>query len=204
MALTKFRTSEENVNSGSYSASELRSQQVSLRSDSQFDGENFCCIEIYDTFERLKKCLTVVFELYYEQLSEFERGHIIELKMGGWAIRRIADNMGRSNAANRRCWQEWVDSSRFKRHDDSGHPRATVDQEERLIVRSAVPALDSSLSTIRKSQNLLEKAHASKDAGLTLPAEGLSKTRKYPLVRISPSTTAILITRTSSELTGLG
>ncbi|GFS84533.1 hypothetical protein TNCV_4606991 [Trichonephila clavipes] len=49
--------------------------------------------------------------------------------------------MGRSDAAIRRCWQEWVDSGSFQRHDGSGRPRATADQEDRLIVRSAVTAL---------------------------------------------------------------
>ncbi|GFW30034.1 HTH_Tnp_Tc3_2 domain-containing protein [Trichonephila clavipes] len=57
--------------------------------------------------------------------------------------------MGRSDAAFRRCWQEWVDNGIFQRHDGSSRPRATADQEDRLIVRSAVTALDSSLSTIR-------------------------------------------------------
>ncbi|GFU01275.1 hypothetical protein TNCV_1368651 [Trichonephila clavipes] len=49
----------------------------------------------------------------------------------------------------RRCWQEWVDSGRFRCHDGSCRPKATEDQEDRLTVRSAVTALDSSLSTIR-------------------------------------------------------
>ncbi|GFW39094.1 uncharacterized protein TNCV_1830861 [Trichonephila clavipes] len=51
--------------------------------------------------------------------------------------------------AVRRCCQEWVDNGRFQRHDGSGQPRATADREDRLIVRSAVTAPDSSLLTIR-------------------------------------------------------
>ncbi|GFW34140.1 transposable element Tcb1 transposase [Trichonephila clavipes] len=39
---------------------------------------------------------------HYEQLSEFERDRIIELKEGSWANRRIARHMGRSDAASRR------------------------------------------------------------------------------------------------------
>ncbi|GFU14061.1 hypothetical protein TNCV_2536151 [Trichonephila clavipes] len=46
--------------------------------------------------------------------------------------------------------QEWVDSGRVQRHDGTGEPRDTADQEDRLIVRSAVTALHSSLSTIRR------------------------------------------------------
>ncbi|GFW56593.1 hypothetical protein TNCV_1863031 [Trichonephila clavipes] len=35
-------------------------------------------------------------------------------------------------------------------HNGRGRPRDTPDQEDRLIVRSAITALDSSLSTIRQ------------------------------------------------------
>ncbi|GFW70005.1 HTH_Tnp_Tc3_2 domain-containing protein [Trichonephila clavipes] len=77
---------------------------------------------------------------HYEQLLEFERGRIIELKEGSWANWRNTRHMGRSNAAIRRCWQEWMDSGRFQRHDGSGQPRDTADQEDRLVVRSAVTA----------------------------------------------------------------
>ncbi|GFW66653.1 HTH_Tnp_Tc3_2 domain-containing protein [Trichonephila clavipes] len=87
---------------------------------------------------------------YYEQLSELERGRIIELKEASRANRRITRHMGRSDAAIRRCWQEWVENSRFKRHDDIGRPRTAEDREDRFIVRSAVTASDSSLATIRR------------------------------------------------------
>ncbi|GFX01468.1 transposable element Tcb1 transposase [Trichonephila clavipes] len=40
--------------------------------------------------------------VHYKQLSEFERGRIIELKEGGWANWRIARRMGRSNAVGPR------------------------------------------------------------------------------------------------------
>ncbi|GFW21573.1 HTH_Tnp_Tc3_2 domain-containing protein [Trichonephila clavipes] len=88
---------------------------------------------------------------HYEQLSEFERGRIIGLKEEGWANRRIARHMGQSDAAIRRCWQEWVDRGRFKRHDGSGRPRTTADRQDRLIARSAVTALDTLLSTVRRT-----------------------------------------------------
>ncbi|GFW01218.1 uncharacterized protein TNCV_4514171 [Trichonephila clavipes] len=77
---------------------------------------------------------------HYEQFSEFERGCLIGLKEGCRANRRIARLMGRSDAAIRRCWQERVDSGRIQRHDGIGRPRATVDQEDRLIVRSSISA----------------------------------------------------------------
>ncbi|GFY35665.1 HTH_Tnp_Tc3_2 domain-containing protein [Trichonephila clavipes] len=57
--------------------------------------------------------------------------------------------MSRNDEAIRRYWQEWTDSDRFQPHDGSGGTRATADQEDKLIVISAVTQPDSSLSTIR-------------------------------------------------------
>ncbi|GFS58763.1 uncharacterized protein TNCV_4270791 [Trichonephila clavipes] len=59
--------------------------------------------------------------------------------------------MGRSDTAIRRCRLEWVGSAKFQRHDSSGRPKATSEPDYRLIVRSAVTALDSSLSNIRRT-----------------------------------------------------
>ncbi|GFS49412.1 hypothetical protein NPIL_411241 [Nephila pilipes] len=50
---------------------------------------------------------------HYEQLLKFQRSRNIGLKEAGWANRRIALHMGRSDVAISRCWQEWVDSGRF-------------------------------------------------------------------------------------------
>ncbi|GFT16623.1 HTH_Tnp_Tc3_2 domain-containing protein [Trichonephila clavipes] len=59
--------------------------------------------------------------------------------------------MRRSDAAIRRCHEEWVNNVRFQRHDDSGRSRATADREDRFIVRSAITAPDSSIKTIRRA-----------------------------------------------------
>ncbi|GFT64895.1 HTH_Tnp_Tc3_2 domain-containing protein [Trichonephila clavipes] len=88
---------------------------------------------------------------YYEQLSELKRGCITGLKEAGWTNWRIARRMDRSNVVFRRCWQEWVDNGRFQSNDGSGRPRATTDRKDRLIVRSAVTAPDSSLSNVRRA-----------------------------------------------------
>ena len=96
---------------------------------------------------------------HYEQLSEFKRGRVIGLKDAGWANWRIARHMGRSDAAIRRCWQEWVDNGRFRRHNGSGRPMATTDREDRVMVRSAVTAPDSSLSTIRRATRTQATPH---------------------------------------------
>ncbi|GFT63476.1 HTH_Tnp_Tc3_2 domain-containing protein [Trichonephila clavipes] len=44
-----------------------------------------------------------------------------------------------------------VNSGRFQHRDGSSRPGATSDREDRLIVRAAVTACDSSLSTIRRT-----------------------------------------------------
>ncbi|GFS79155.1 HTH_Tnp_Tc3_2 domain-containing protein [Trichonephila clavipes] len=82
---------------------------------------------------------------------EFERSRIIELKEAGWTNRRIVRYIGRIDAAIRRCGQEWVENGRFQRQDGSGRPRATAYREDRLTIRSAVTASDSSLSAIRRT-----------------------------------------------------
>ncbi|GFW47939.1 transposable element Tcb2 transposase [Trichonephila clavipes] len=64
--------------------------------------------------------------------------------------------MSRGDEAIRRCWQEWVDSGRFKHHDVSGRPRTISDREDRFIVRSAVTASYSSLSNIRRATRTQE------------------------------------------------
>ncbi|GFV69735.1 regulator of G-protein signaling 7 [Trichonephila clavipes] len=99
----------------------------------------------------LKKAFKVnLLPKYTKQLSDFERGRVIGLKESGWTNRRIVRHMSRSDAAIRRCWHLWVDNSKFQRHDGSGRPRAIADWKYRLIVRSAVTASHSPLSTIRR------------------------------------------------------
>ncbi|GFY32484.1 HTH_Tnp_Tc3_2 domain-containing protein [Trichonephila clavipes] len=82
----------------------------------------------------------------YEQLLEFEIRCAIEFKEAGWANRRIALHMGRSDATIRRFCQDWEDRDGFHRHDGCGRPRATVDLED----RSAITGPDPSLSIIKR------------------------------------------------------
>ncbi|GFU74542.1 uncharacterized protein TNCV_550811 [Trichonephila clavipes] len=60
------------------------------------------------------QCQNVCAQAHYEQLSEYERGHIIELKEAGWANRRIVRHLGRNDATIRRCWPERVNSGIFQ------------------------------------------------------------------------------------------
>ncbi|GFW38385.1 hypothetical protein TNCV_1332381 [Trichonephila clavipes] len=70
------------MKSRSFSASEICTQQVSIRSDSQSDGQNFGCILGY--LSMTEKMTRHRIPVHYGQLSEFERGCIIGLKYGSW------------------------------------------------------------------------------------------------------------------------
>lgn len=87
----------------------------------------------------------------YAQMSAFERGRVVGLKEAGWSNRRIARHLDRSDATIRRCWQEWVNHGRTQRQEGSGRPRETTEREDRSIVRAALRAPDSSLSSILRA-----------------------------------------------------
>ncbi|UYV75101.1 SIM2 [Cordylochernes scorpioides] len=87
---------------------------------------------------------------HYEHMSEFETGRAIGLKEAGWSNRLIARHLCRNYAAIRRCSQKWVNNGSMQRQDGSGRPRATTEREDRAIVRMAVAAPESTLSTIQR------------------------------------------------------
>ncbi|UYV83825.1 hypothetical protein LAZ67_X000316 [Cordylochernes scorpioides] len=87
---------------------------------------------------------------HYEHMSEFETGRAIGLKEAGWSNRLIGRHLCRSDAAIRRCWQKWVNNGSMQRQDGSGRPKATTEREDRAIVRMAVAAPESTLSTIQR------------------------------------------------------
>ncbi|GFW38197.1 uncharacterized protein TNCV_3839251 [Trichonephila clavipes] len=45
---------------------------------------------------------------HFSQLSEFERGLIIGMKIAGWSTRCIAGQVDRSEWAVRNCWEQWT------------------------------------------------------------------------------------------------
>ena len=57
--------------------------------------------------------------------------------------------MDQSNAAIRRCWQEWANNDKYQGQiNSSSRSWTTVEWEDRAIVRAGVAVSDSSLSTI--------------------------------------------------------
>ncbi|GFV74317.1 hypothetical protein TNCV_5127601 [Trichonephila clavipes] len=67
----------------------------------------------------------------YEQLSEFERGRIIDMMKTGWSARQVA---GHSDLTVRKCWEQ------RRRHLDSDQAQDTLD---RLAVKKTITSYDT-------------------------------------------------------------
>ncbi|GFU21379.1 transposable element Tcb2 transposase [Trichonephila clavipes] len=81
----------------------------------------------------------------YEQVSQFESERTISMIEAGWSTKRVACQLGRSDCAVRRCWDQWIREISFTRRPDSGCPRQTSRREDRYIVINArVPPIASS------------------------------------------------------------
>ncbi|GFT32052.1 transposable element Tcb1 transposase [Trichonephila clavipes] len=75
---------------------------------------------------------------HFSQLSEFERGLIIEMKTAGWSTRRVAGQVDRSECVVRNCWEQWTREGTHVRKTGSGATRKTTRREDRRIVRQAL------------------------------------------------------------------
>ncbi|GFX79388.1 transposable element Tcb1 transposase [Trichonephila clavipes] len=72
---------------------------------------------------------------HFSQLSEFERGLIIEMKTAGWSTRRVAGQVDRSECAVRNCWEQWTREVTHARKTGSGATRqkAGFSDESRFV-----------------------------------------------------------------------
>ncbi|GFY33931.1 transposable element Tc1 transposase [Trichonephila clavipes] len=75
---------------------------------------------------------------HFSQLSEFERGLIIGMKIEGWSTRRVAGQVDRSECAVKNCWEQWTREGTHARKTGSGATRKTTWREDRRIVRQAL------------------------------------------------------------------
>ncbi|GFS65907.1 transposable element Tc1 transposase [Trichonephila clavipes] len=75
---------------------------------------------------------------HFSQLSEFERGLIIQMKTAGWSTRRVAGQVDRSEYAVRNCSEQWTREGTHARKTGSGATRKTTRREDRRIVRQAL------------------------------------------------------------------
>ncbi|GFW39999.1 transposable element Tcb2 transposase [Trichonephila clavipes] len=65
------------------------------------------------------------FRRQYEQLSQFERGRIINMMEAGWSARQVARQLGHSDCVVRRCCDQWIREMSLTRIPGSGHHRQT-------------------------------------------------------------------------------
>ncbi|GFW30926.1 transposable element Tc1 transposase [Trichonephila clavipes] len=86
---------------------------------------------------------------YFSQLSEFERGQIIEIKTADWSTRRDAGQVDRSECAVGNCWEQWTREGTYARKTGSGVTRKTTRREDRRIVRQALVDPTVTRSTLR-------------------------------------------------------
>ncbi|GFX26824.1 transposable element Tcb1 transposase [Trichonephila clavipes] len=86
---------------------------------------------------------------HFSQLNEFERGLIIGRKTAGWATRRVAGQVYRSECAVRNCWEQWTREGTHARKTRSGATRKTTRRKDRKIVRQAFVDPTVTRSTIR-------------------------------------------------------
>ncbi|GFT84545.1 transposable element Tcb1 transposase [Trichonephila clavipes] len=86
---------------------------------------------------------------HFSQLSEFERGLIIEMKTAGWSTRRVAGQVDRSECVVRNCWEQWTPEGTHARKTGSGATKKTTRREDRRIVRQALVDPTVTRSTMR-------------------------------------------------------
>ncbi|GFW64791.1 transposable element Tc1 transposase [Trichonephila clavipes] len=86
---------------------------------------------------------------HFSQLSQFDRGLIIGMKIPSWSTRRVAGQVDRSECAVRNCWEQWTREGTHARKTGSGATRKTTRREDRRIVRQALVDSTVTRSTIR-------------------------------------------------------
>ncbi|GFW66933.1 uncharacterized protein TNCV_4688181 [Trichonephila clavipes] len=86
---------------------------------------------------------------HFSQLSEFERGLIIGMKIAGWSMRRVAGQMDRLECSVRNCWEQWTREGTHARKTGSGATRKTTRRKDRRIGRKALVDSTVTRSMIR-------------------------------------------------------
>ncbi|GBL83402.1 hypothetical protein AVEN_110705-1 [Araneus ventricosus] len=86
---------------------------------------------------------------HYQQLTEFERGHVVGLREGGFSFRDIAERLGRNVSTLHDCWQQWSREVTASRRPGSRRPRGATEREDRRVWRMAVAHRTASAAKIR-------------------------------------------------------
>ncbi|GFX58055.1 transposable element Tc1 transposase [Trichonephila clavipes] len=73
----------------------------------------------------------------FEQISEFERGKIVDLREAGLSYRAVAARVQRNSSTLMRVSKQWTDEGRTARKSGSGPRNVTSAPDDRRLVRMA-------------------------------------------------------------------
>ncbi|GFV63930.1 transposable element Tcb2 transposase [Trichonephila clavipes] len=104
-----------------------------------------------------------------------------------WSARRVARQLGRSDCAVRRCWDQWIREMSFTRRPGSGRPRQTSRREDHHIVRNA-RLLSTASAAIQAQVAPSRRAHVSSRTIRRRLAEGhLGSRRPLRVLPLTPT-----------------
>ncbi|GFV93967.1 transposable element Tcb2 transposase [Trichonephila clavipes] len=127
------------------------------------------------------------FRRQYEQLSQFERGKIIDKIEVGWSPRHDTLQFGRSDCVVRRCWDQWMREMSFTRKPCPGRSRQISHGENRHIVRNARVQPTASHWPPFRHRIATPIMCAALDSHLSMPPFGVvPRTRKLDCSGIEP------------------
>ncbi|GFT71277.1 transposable element Tcb2 transposase [Trichonephila clavipes] len=89
---------------------------------------------------------------HFSQLSEFERGLIIGMKIAGWSTCRVAGQADRSQCAVRNSWQQWTREGTHARKIRPGATSETMRTEDRAV-STCEPHSDSFNDTSKRRRS---------------------------------------------------
>ncbi|GFW67133.1 HTH_Tnp_Tc3_2 domain-containing protein [Trichonephila clavipes] len=85
----------------------------------------------------------------HADLTEFERGPVIELLRGGFSSRNIAKTLSRNVSTVHDCWERWLRDGTAPRRSGSGRLRGTTESKDRHIWRTTTAYRTASVAEIR-------------------------------------------------------
>ncbi|GFV72776.1 uncharacterized protein TNCV_1232901 [Trichonephila clavipes] len=74
----------------------------------------------------------------FQQLTEFERGGIIDLREGGFSYRAIGARVQRNSTTEMRVWKQWTDEHQTTRKTGSGRRKVTSARDDQHLFRMAM------------------------------------------------------------------
>ncbi|GFV84291.1 transposable element Tcb1 transposase [Trichonephila clavipes] len=93
----------------------------------------------------------------FDQVSEFDRGRIVDYRDCGLSFREIGSRVGRNQTTVMRICDSWMQEGTTDRRGQSHPPQCTISREEREIVRMEVT--DRSVTSRTVAQHIESGTH---------------------------------------------